>query len=217
MCEHRLVCLVPQVRVRFWEANLGFHCTRKRDGVRFFHGSYSATYSPIRNVPSVPAYVQNFRLGKEDWINVYPIMSDKSLKIIQGSTIMSTTHNRKEPNQWKVMHYANVGSSEEFVDQFSGEFLELIDASLIFEPQRQDLKEAILTIMFEGLMPAFEHLKKIRASVGQAMPVLNRMQLYEDSAVCCGMRTKTLCPRQLFFLVLISVSCSKKTRISKRA
>ena len=29
-------------------------------------------------------------------------------------------------------------------------------------------------------MPAFENLKRIRASVGQPLPLMNRMQLYED-------------------------------------
>ena len=94
-------------------------------------------------------------------------MGDKSLKIIQGSTIMSTTDNGQEPSKWKVAHYANVGTSEEFVECFSGELPELIDASMIFDPERQKLKDAIITILLEGLIPAFEHLKKIRASVGQ--------------------------------------------------
>jgi hypothetical protein len=113
---------------------------------------------------------------------------------------MSTMDNHKEPNQWKVAHYANVGSSEEFVEQFSGEFLELIDASQIYEPQRQELKEAILTILFEGLIPAFEHLKKIRASVGQTMPVLNRMQLYEDFSRVLWHAYKDLMPKATILL-----------------
>ena len=111
----------------------------------------------------------------------------------------STADNGKEPNEWKVVHYANVGCSEEFVEQFSGEFLELIDASSIFDPERQELKEAILTILMEGLIPAFEHLRKIRASVGQEIPVLNRMQLYEDFSRYCGTHTKTSCPERLSF------------------
>lgn len=41
-------------------------------------------------------------------------------------------------------------------------------------------EEAILIVSVEGLMPAFEHLKKIRASVGQKIPELNRKQLFED-------------------------------------
>jgi len=127
-------------------------------------------------------------------------MGDKSLKIFQGSKVYSTADNGKEPSEWKVLHYANIGSSEEFVEQFSGEFLELIDASSIYDPTRQELKEAILTILMEGLMPAFEHLKKIRASVGQEMPVLNRMQLYEDFSRVLWHAYKDLMPRATILL-----------------
>jgi hypothetical protein len=51
---------------------------------------------------------------------------------------------------------------------------------MIPEPKRQEIKEAIWTVMDEGLIPAFEHLKRIRASVTEQLPVLNRRQLYED-------------------------------------
>ena len=108
---------------------------------------------------------------------------------------MSTTDNGQEPNKWKVVHYANVGCSEEFVECFSGEVPELIDASMIFDPERQELKQAIITILMEGLIPAFEHLKKIRLSVGQQMPVLNRMQLYEDFSRVLWHGYKDLMPR----------------------
>lgn len=113
---------------------------------------------------------------------------------------MSTTDNGQEPNKWKVVHYANVGCSEEFVECFSGELLELIDASMIFDPERQELKEAILTILMEGLIPAFEHLKKIRASIGQQMPVLNRMQLYEDFSRVLWHAYKDLMPKATILL-----------------
>jgi hypothetical protein len=129
-----------------------------------------------------------------------PIVGNKSLKLFQGSNVYSTTDNGKEPNEWKVSHWANVGTSEEFVEQFSGEFLELIDASSVFEPHRQELKEAILTILMEGLMPAFEHLKKIRSSVGQEIPVLNRMQLYEDFSRVLWHAYKDLMPRATILL-----------------
>jgi hypothetical protein len=50
------------------------------------------------------------------------------------------------------------------------EMPELVDASMIYGEERDKLKEAILIVSMEGLMPAFEHLKKIRASVGLEMP-----------------------------------------------
>jgi hypothetical protein len=84
-----------------------------------------------------------------------------------------------EPNSWKVRHFANISGSEEFVAQLVMEMPELVDASMIFGRERERLKEAILAISIDGLMPAFEDLKKIRASVGQAIPELNRRELYK--------------------------------------
>jgi hypothetical protein len=56
----------------------------------------------------------------------------------------------------------------------------LIDASTIYGQKRGELKETVLAISIEGLMPAFEHLKRIKASPNEALPELNRRQLYED-------------------------------------
>jgi hypothetical protein len=78
------------------------------------------------------------------------------------------------------MHFADIGASEEFVQQLMLEMAELIGGTMIPEPKREEVKHAIMTISVEGLMPAFEHLKRIRASVTEQMPVLNRKQLYED-------------------------------------
>jgi hypothetical protein len=86
----------------------------------------------------------------------------------------------KLPFQWEVMHFADIGASEEFVQQLMLEMADLINGTIIPEPKREEVKHAIMTISVEGLMPAFEHLKRIRASVIQQMPVLNRKQLYED-------------------------------------
>lgn len=85
-----------------------------------------------------------------------------------------------EPNTWKITHFANISSSEEFVEQLVVEMPELVDMTAIYGEERDKLKEAILIVSFEGLMPAFEHLKDIRASVGQTMPELNRRQLFEN-------------------------------------
>jgi hypothetical protein len=86
----------------------------------------------------------------------------------------------KPPAQWKVEHFADVDASEEFVQQLMLELSELLDGTMIPEPKRAEVKHAIMTISTEGLLPAFEHLKRIRASVAKQMPVLNRKQLYED-------------------------------------
>jgi hypothetical protein len=51
------------------------------------------------------------------------------------------------------------------------------------EPDRNALKEAIWAISINGLMPAFEDLKKVRESAGRQLPELDRKQLYEDFTV----------------------------------
>jgi hypothetical protein len=105
------------------------------------------------------------------------------------------SNSRGEPSGWKLTHFANISGSEEFVMQLAMEMPELVDASTIYEPERQKLKEAILDICVGGLMPAFEDLKKIRASVTQKIPELNRRQLYETFTVVLWRSYKNLMQR----------------------
>jgi hypothetical protein len=93
---------------------------------------------------------------------------------------------------FEVNVFANIGTGEEFVQQLVIEMLDLADASMIFDPRPRD---AILTVSMEGLMPAFEHLKKIRAARSQALPLLNRQQLYEDFTRALWHAYKDLLPK----------------------
>ena len=90
--------------------------------------------------------------------------------------------------------------SEEIIDTFSGELLELVDGSMIFGGDREAVKNAIMTVVVEGLMPPFEHLKKIRAAVLSPLPELNRRQLYEDSARVLWHAYKDLFPKAVQLL-----------------
>src|ERR1035437_8965771 len=125
---------------------------------------------------------------------------DNALHFVRGSDVWSVKDNGKEPNEWTPVHFANVGTSEEFVEQFSEEFLELVDASTIFGAEREAVKNAIMTILVEGLMPAFEHLRKIRQSVDVPIPELNRRQLYEDFARVLWHAYKDLMPKAALLL-----------------
>jgi hypothetical protein len=100
-----------------------------------------------------------------------------------------------EPSSWKLTHFANISASEEFLIQLVMEMPELVDALTIYEPARQSLKEAILAISIDGLMPAFEHLKTIRASVSQKLLELNRKQLYETFTILLWRSYKDLMQR----------------------
>jgi hypothetical protein len=82
----------------------------------------------------------------------------------------------------------------------SGELLELVDASHIFGAERDAVKAAIMTILVEGLMPAFEHLRKIRLSFSNPIPELNRRQLFEDFARVLWHAYKDLFPKAVLLL-----------------
>jgi hypothetical protein len=108
------------------------------------------------------------------------IVVNGKLVIMKGSSAFQTESNGREPNEWTYQKLAGLGTSEPFVQHLTEEVFEYIDGSSIYEPERQQFKDAVANIVFDGLMPAFEHLKRIRASVSQEMPIVNRRQLYED-------------------------------------
>jgi len=99
-----------------------------------------------------------------------------------------------EPSSWKVKLYANIGVSELFVHRLVMEIPKLLDASMIFDPQRAEAREEIGTLLKDGFMPAFEHLRKIRAHAVDRPPELNRRQAYEDFMSTLWRAHKTLLP-----------------------
>jgi hypothetical protein len=128
------------------------------------------------------------------------LVQGDSLHLTRNSSVWSVTDNGKEPNEWKIVHYAAVGTSEEFIDFFSGELLELVDASAIYGSDRDKLKNSILTTLTEGLMPAFEQLKKVRLSLASPVPEINRKQHYEDFARVLWHAYKDLMPKTVSLL-----------------
>ena len=128
-------------------------------------------------------------------------VKDDSLHVVRGSDVWSMKGDpRKEPRDWSVIHFASIGTSEEFIEVFTGEILELVDGTLIFDAERDALKRAIMTIVTEGLMPAFEHLRKIRSSDTTPLPELNRRQLHEDFARVLWHAYKDLFPKATMLL-----------------
>ena len=122
------------------------------------------------------------------------------LHLVRGSGVWSVkAEDGKEPNEWKSVHFANIGTSEEFIEVLTGEILELVDGSQIFL-ERDAVKGAIMTVVMEGLMPAFEHLKKIRLSITNPMPEMNRRQLYEDFSRTLWHAYKDLFPKAVQLL-----------------
>lgn len=85
----------------------------------------------------------------------------------------------KEPCDWKVEKFAEIGWSEKFVRDMT-ELSTVLNATMIFGQQREDVNDAIGTILMDGLMPAFRELEQIRAAEGKQLPILDRRELYHD-------------------------------------
>lgn len=84
----------------------------------------------------------------------------------------------EEPYKWRVEPYADVDGTELFIYRISMGIPKLLDASTIYPPQRDDAKHAIIQLLIEGFMPAFNHLQKIRTLVRPLE--MDRRQAYTD-------------------------------------
>jgi hypothetical protein len=83
------------------------------------------------------------------------------------------------PNEWPVRKFADVGSGEVFIRE-TLELLDLLNATLIEGDQRQQVSEAIGTVLTDGLIPTFLELRTIRQSQEKDLPLIEHFQLYED-------------------------------------
>jgi hypothetical protein len=84
-----------------------------------------------------------------------------------------------EPYKWKIEKFAEISGDEKFVRHVT-ELSTILSATLIEGQQRDDVKTAIMTVLSDGLMPAFAELEKIRASDGKPMPIMDQRELYHD-------------------------------------
>ena len=85
----------------------------------------------------------------------------------------------EEPSQWMVEKFAEIGWEETFVRHVT-ELVTILNATLIFDKQREDVNNAIMTVLTDGLMPAFAELEKIRAFDGKRLPLMDRREFYHD-------------------------------------
>jgi hypothetical protein len=85
------------------------------------------------------------------------------------------------PKDWKPVHFANVGTDEVFIREML-EVVELLKGTMIEGQQREEATGAMGTIMTDGLIPTFMELQSIRESQTKTLPVVGKLQLYEDFA-----------------------------------
>lgn len=83
------------------------------------------------------------------------------------------------PSTWKQIKFAEISSQEPFMKEML-EIITFVDAGYIEGKDRENAKEAIQSVLVDGLMPAFSVLQKIRLTVKQPLPMMDQIELYKD-------------------------------------
>jgi len=121
---------------------------------------------------------------------------DGTLFLRRESGLYTVQDNGKEPRDWKAEQFsiANEGL-EEFQSFYFDEVHELVDITNIHGQDRQDLTDAIMVMVLEGLLPAFDELRLIRLYKDKPLPILNRKKHYENFARVLWHGYKDLWPK----------------------
>jgi len=85
----------------------------------------------------------------------------------------------EEPHEWRSEKFEEINGDEMFIRHVT-ELHTIVDATLIVDQQRDDVKSAVTSILLNGLMPAFAELQNIRASHRRPLPLMNQRELYHD-------------------------------------
>jgi len=106
--------------------------------------------------------------------------------------------NGKEPNEWDQAHFSAAPADRPFADFFFDEIHELVNGSTIVNEDRQEICDAIMIMVTEGFLPAYEDLRAIRTfKDNPRVPVLNRKKHYDDFVRALWHGYKDLMPRVL--------------------
>jgi len=116
---------------------------------------------------------------------------------VRGEHGLYTFHdNGKEPNEWDQAQFSATPADRPFADFFFDEIHDLVNASSIVNEDRQELRDAIMVMVTEGFLPAYEDLRAIRAyKEDRRIPVLNRKKHYDDFARTLWHGYKDLLPK----------------------
>jgi hypothetical protein len=71
--------------------------------------------------------------------------------------------NGKEPRDWEKAQFSSTPGDGPFMEFFFDELQDLVNTSAIFEQGLQELVDAIMVMVTEGFLPAYEDLRAIRA------------------------------------------------------
>lgn len=103
--------------------------------------------------------------------------------------------NGKEPKEWNKAQFSSTPGEGPFMEFFFDELQDLVNTSAIFDSDRQELVDAIMIMVTEGFLPAYEDLRAIRAYKEKQIPVLNRKKHYDDFARSLWHGYKDLMPK----------------------
>jgi hypothetical protein len=96
--------------------------------------------------------------------------------------------------------FSDLGTNDEFVRQFAEEFMELMGATSIVNPRLQEVKDAFMEVLIEGLIPAYVNLRQIRVASERRIPVIERRQQFENLSGALWRTYKTLMPKATILL-----------------
>ena len=111
------------------------------------------------------------------------------------SGLHTLKNNGKEPRDWDKAQFSSTPGDGPFMEFFFDELQDLVNTSAIFDQDRQELVDAIMVMVTEGFLPAYEDLRAIRAYKDKQIPVLNRKKHYDDFARSLWHGYKDLMPK----------------------
>jgi len=111
------------------------------------------------------------------------------------SGLHTLKNNGKEPRDWDKAQFSSTPGEGPFMEFFFGEIYDLVNTSTIDGKDREELRDAIMVMVTEGLLPAYEDLRAIRAYKDQQIPVLNRKKHCDDFVRALWHGYKDLMPK----------------------
>jgi hypothetical protein len=118
----------------------------------------------------------------------------KYLLLLKANSIIVTENNGMEPYKWPQQHYSDIGTDDDFVRELTLDFKELLHGTQVFGSQRTKAEIAMVTLLVEGLLPAYTHLLSIETSSAQDA-LLKRLQRVEDYISALWRAYRTLFPK----------------------
>ena len=111
------------------------------------------------------------------------------------SGLHTLKNNGKEPRDWDKAQFSSTPGEGPFMEFFFDEIYELVNTSTIDGKDREELRDAIMVMVTEGLLPAYEDLRAIRAYKDKQIPVLNRKKHFDDFVRALWHGYKDLMPK----------------------